>query len=186
MMAALTEGNLDAVLRTLCAITGVDNASRASAEAQLRQWDDNPAVVLLLLARIDAQSNVAEAVQQLSCVLLSWRLPRLWPRLSAAEQATVRAHVIAQMTANTASPSAPFLHTLAELAQTVAQSCAALDCEWLELHHTALALTGHQSEAHRRLGFNLATSLLDSLGGRLVPIYPNILEVVKRAVLQAT
>lgn len=147
---------------------------------QLAQWDGNPAIVLLLLARIDCSSAVPQGVQQLSCVLLSWRLPSLWALLSVEEQSEVKGHILAQMSSHTSSP---VLHTLAELAQTVAQSCAARDTEWPELHTLSLTLTGHQSEDHRRLGFNLATSLLDSLGGRVLPIYPHLLELVKRAVL---
>ena len=175
----MNAGELDVILQDLSAN---NNARRAAAEERLKQWDNDPQIVLLLLTCIDssAYSPATEATQTLCCVLLSWRLPQLWSRLSLEEQTRVREHILAQITLHT---TGPVLRTLAELAQTVAQSCAAEGCEWPELLHGVLSLTGRESEVHRCLGFTLANSLLDSLGGRMVQIFPNLVEVVQRAVL---
>ena len=123
------EGQIDAVLSALCSQC---NATRGAAEAQLKQWEEDPRLVVSLLARVDAASYnpINEPIQTLSCVLLSWRLPPLWGRLSRTERGQIQARILEQIHAHFAGP---VLRTLAELAQVVAQASASEGEDWPEL-----------------------------------------------------
>jgi len=127
------EIDLDAILHAIAA------SGSKEAEAELSRWDSDPRLILALLSRIDVQGQQPEGVQTLCCVLLSWRLPRLWGRLNQEERTSVQQHILQQIQAQRCGP---VLRTLAELAQTVAQCTL----EWPELLQCVLECTANASE----------------------------------------
>eukprot|EP00750_Incisomonas_marina_P007461 INCI14980.3.p1 GENE.INCI14980.3~~INCI14980.3.p1 ORF type:complete len:842 (+),score=86.14 INCI14980.3:151-2676(+) len=183
----------------MAAVLGDNNALRVSAEASLKQRIKDPRFTVVLLKYIGRSASRSEGGPEadlgsrvaLACVLLSRHVPDIWGELSPSQKSQVFSHILAQFSRHA---SQRVLQGLAELANTIAQSAAGQDnFFWEDLVRLALqsctAATqiagspgGGDCPARRIVSFKLLSMVVDSLGGRAVSMYPQIMSAVLAAV----
>lgn len=164
-------------------LQSTDNQLRQVAEQQLSLALKNPVFIVSLLQYIDFRNdhrhtvNDNESTVALAAVLLSRHVPKLWGVLEQVRKEQILSHILTQYSNY---KSAHVLQSLAELANTVAQSTAATDdVLWDDLVRLVLRLsqpTGSTVENCRMVSFKLMGMLVDSLGGRITRYYPQFMQ----------
>jgi hypothetical protein len=180
------------VTALLLALADEDNAARQAAEARLKSAVKGPNFIVALLQYIDCR-NPRHAADDLgsvalAAVLLSRHISSAWGELALAQKQGVFAHLLRQFAEY---ESHRVLQCLAELACTVAQCAAGRDdFFWEDLATLALRCsqdrggvgTGGVCAARRLVSFKLLAMLTDSLGARMVHMYPRLMQAVVAAI----
>jgi len=181
-----TMAKMAAVLQ---ALGGNDNQQRSSAEAFLKSAMKVPSSLVSMLQYIDHRSAKTSpgdsSTIALAAIILSRHVPMMWCEFTPEQKKHVFRHILNQFTQYT---SQTVLQSLAELANTVAQSAAGEDnFLWSDLVDLALKSSQVQHCAcvpRRIVSFKLLGMLLESLGGRMIGHYQHAMHAVITALSQ--
>ena len=133
-------------------------------------WSQSPGFLAVLMQR--AHRAPAPASRQLAATLLAWRMPKFWPGLAGPDQEAAQAALLGCLSA---CGEPPGLRALGEACNALCQSMAIhRDVLWEDLLRLVAGLLAGESAAHRRAAVELLAALVESMGARLRPHYPQI------------
>jgi len=169
-MTAIARPDVADLDRVLLSLQSGDNDTRRQAEAHLEGWSADPTLLNVLMTRAHLAPTLG--CRQLAATILSWRLPQLWPSLSADEKSCVQVTLL-ECFSKCSEPLV--LRSLGEACNSLCQTVALRqDVLWEDLLRLVAALLSSDSAVHRRAALELLSLLVDSMGARLHAFYPDI------------